>query len=75
MFAAIASAVFLATLWLLGVVAFRTFAESSGKILAALKGQSPLATPRSDVRIAVRVSQRSRQQPALRARPQWRVAA
>ena len=75
MFAAIASAVFLATLWMLGVVAFRTFAESGGKILAALKGRSILAAPPLDTRIAVRVSQRSRQQPALRARPQWRVAA
>jgi len=75
MLAALATAAFLATLWMIGVIAFQMFAESGGKILAALKGDSVLARPPVTARFAVRVSQRSRQQPAMRAQPQLRAAA
>lgn len=75
MLAALATAAFLATLWMLGVIAFQMFAESGGKVLAALKGDSVLARPPATARFAVRVSQRCRPQQAMRVQPQWRAAA
>lgn len=76
MIAALATLAFLATIWLLAVVAAQIYAESGGKIAAALKGQSPLATSIVQAPVPVRVSQRSIRQPRpLRARPQLRAAA
>ena len=75
MLAAFATAAFLAILWMIGVVALQMVGESGGKILAALKGQSILAVPAVEVPVTVRVSQRPRQQRALRVQPQWRAAA
>jgi len=75
MLAAFATAAFLATIWLIGAVALQMTSESGGKILAALKGQSVLTIPAVEARVVVRVSQRPRQQRALRVQPQWRAAA
>ena len=75
MLAALDTAAFLATLWMLGVIAFQTFAESGRKIVAALMGDSILARPPATARFAVRVNQRSRPQSAMRAQPQLRAAA
>ena len=75
MLAAFATAAFLATLWMVGAVALQMVSESGGKIRAALKGRSVLAAPAVEARIAVRISQRSRQPRSLRAQPQWRAAA
>ena len=76
MLAAFATAVFLVTLWMIAVVAASTIGQNGSKILAALKGRSLLAAaPVESARVAVRVSQRPRQQPALRVQPRLRAAA
>jgi len=75
MLAALATATILATLWMLGVVAFQTFTESGRKVAAALTGRWIVASPSVEARIAGRVSQRLRQAQALRVLPQWRAAA
>ena len=76
MLAAFATAVFLATLWMIAVVAVSMFGESVSKILAALKGRSLLATaPVESRRVAVRISQRSRSPRPVRVQPQLRAAA
>ncbi len=75
MLAAFATLTFLITLWLCAVGAAATLEQHGSKIIAALKGQSPLAI--SPVRpIAGRVSQRypSPQRP-VRARVALRAAA
>ena len=71
----VATLAFLFTLWLVGVVVVQMLSESGSKLSAALKGQSVLATEPGVRPVAVRVSQRARSQPALRARPQLRAAA
>jgi len=75
MLAPFATLAFLATLWLAGIVIAEMLGQSGGKIVAALKGRSALATAPSVRPIAVRVSQRSRAQRTLHAQPQWRAAA
>lgn len=76
MIAALATLVFLATIWLLVVLAAQMLGESGGKIVAALKGQSLLATPVVRAPVPVRVSQRSvRQQRPISVRPKLRAAA
>ena len=71
----VATLVFLGTLWLVAVLIAHMFEQSGAKLVAALKGQSLLAAE-PDVRpVAVRVSQRARPQPAMRAQPQLRAAA
>lgn len=76
MIAALATLAFLATIWLLFVLAAQILADSKGKIVAALKGQSQLATPLFQAPVPVRVSQRSiSQQRTLRATPKLRAAA
>lgn len=75
MLAPLATLAFLATLWLVVMVAAEMLSQSGGKIVAALKGRSPLATPPSIRPIAVRVSQRSRLARALHAQPHLRAAA
>ena len=59
MLAALATAAFLATLWMLGVIAFQTFAESCGKIVAALKGDSIACLPGTAAARFGRARQRS----------------
>ena len=75
MLAPLATLAFLATLWLVAVAVAGMLAESGGKIVAALNGLSPLTSAPRIRPIAVRVSQRSRAQRALRAQPRWRAAA
>jgi hypothetical protein len=76
MIAAFATLAFLATIWLLGLIVAQTVEESGGKIVAALRGRSPLATPVFQAPVPVRVSQRSvRQQASVRAQPKLRAAA
>ena len=75
MLAVLSTLAFVATLWLVGMVAFRMIEENGGKIIAALKGQSPLAfsqfTP-----VAVRVRMRgATQQRPVRVQPRQRAAA
>jgi hypothetical protein len=76
MLAVFATAAFLATLWMIGVVAWSMMGESRTKILAALNGRSLLANANAEAApIAIRVSQRSRLQRPVRAQPQLRAAA
>jgi predicted deacetylase len=73
MIAALATIAFLATLWLLTLVAAAALQESGARIAAALKGQ---AEPRSRPLFApARVRARTRFREPMRARPRWRDAA
>lgn len=75
MLAALATTVFLATLWLIAVVAMSMLGESA-RIVAALNGRSLLAAEPVEVAsVALRVSQRSRLRRPARAQPQLRAAA
>ena len=74
MIAAFATLVFLATIVMLVGIAAMILGESGAKIAAALRGQSPLATPRKHIPVAVRFS-RARSQRPLRAQARWRDAA
>jgi hypothetical protein len=74
MLAALATLTFLAAIWLAVVAAAATLGANRTKILAALRGQSLLCERRSTP-VPVRVTQRSRLQRPLRARPEWRAAA
>jgi len=75
MIAALATVLFLATLWFLGALALATVEQSGGKILAALKGQSLLATAPIVQPISWKVSPRARATRPMRVRPTLRVAA
>ena len=75
MLAPLATLAFLATLWLVNIIVANMLDQGMGKIVAALKGRSVLATAPSFRPIAVRVSQRSRAARALYAQPEWRAAA
>ena len=76
MLAPLATLAFLATLWLVVVTLAEMLSQNGGKIAAAVRGRSPLATTAPELRpVAVRVSQRSRPQRILRARPGLRAAA
>jgi hypothetical protein len=75
MFAALATLIFLATLWLIAIVAAMILEESGSKIVAALKGRSSLAYQPTISPIVVRFRQRPRAQWVLLARPRLRAAA
>ncbi len=75
MIAPFATLTFLATLWLVGFIVAPMFGLSGGKLAAALKGRSELATEVRLRLVAVRVSQRPRAQQTLHAQPRWRAAA
>jgi len=75
MIAALATVAFLATLWLLAMIGLATFDESGAKIVAALKGQSPLAMAPAVRSVTWKVTSRARARQPLRARPQLRAAA
>lgn len=76
MIAAFATLAFLTAIWLVVVTMAETLGESGGKVLAALKGHSPLAITVHQAQVPVRVSARTvRQAPTLRARPKLRAAA
>ena len=75
MIAALATILFLATLWSLGALALATAEQSGAKILAPLKGQSLLATAPVVQPISWKVSPRARTMRPMRARPILRAAA
>lgn len=75
MLAPLATLAFLVTLWLVTLAVADLLNQGLRKILAALKGQSALASEPSLRPIAVRISRRPRLQPTLRAQPQLRAAA
>ena len=75
MIAALGTLAFLATLWLIVQIVASTLGESGGKIVAALKGQSLLATAPVVQPISWKVSSRVRVRQPLRARPTMRAAA
>ena len=75
MTAPLATLAFLVAMWLVTFVIADMVNQSLTKILAALKGRSPLAVAPSIRPVAVRVSQRSRQQRVLHAQPRLRAAA
>jgi hypothetical protein len=75
MLAVLSTLAFVATLWLVAVVVLRMIEESGGKIVAALKGQSPLAASQFTA-VPVRVRSRgATQQPPVRVRAKQRAAA
>jgi hypothetical protein len=76
MLAPLATIAFLFGLWLAIVAIARTIEHSGSSIMAALSGQSPLATAAS-VQIQMRVSNRAsaHQQRPMRAKPTLRAAA
>ena len=74
MTAPLATLAFLATLWLVNIIIANMLDHGTGKIAAALKGRSVLATAPALRPVAVRVSQRSRPSRALYA-PGMRAAA
>ena len=73
MIAAVATVVFLATLWMMVVLAASILEESGAKIAAALTGQLSVARPQPAARSRLRV--RSGMKQPMRARPRWRDAA
>ena len=75
MIAALGTLTFLATLWLLVQLIASTLDESGRKIMAALKGRSPLATAPLVQPISWKISSRARVRQPLRARPTLRAAA
>jgi hypothetical protein len=75
MLAALATLAFLSTLWLIGVLAVQTVAESRTTILAALRGHSLLATKPAIAPVRMRLTQRGRAQRPMRAQPRLRAAA
>ena len=72
MTAPLATLAFLVTLWVVNLVFADLLNDGLGKVIAALKGRSPLAAAPSIRPVAVRVSQCSRPQRALRAQPEFR---
>ncbi len=71
----LATLAFLAVLWLVNIVAADMLDQGIGKIVAALRGRSMLASVPGIRPVAVRVTQRSRPQRALHAQPRLRAAA
>lgn len=75
MLAVLSTLAFVGTLWLVGFTAFRMIEESGGKIAAALKGQSALASSQF-TSVPVRVRSRGvTQQRPIRVQPKQRAAA
>ena len=76
MLVATASALALTVLWLAVMALADTLAGSSSKIVAALRGHSPLAAEQTVAEVRVRVSQRypSARRPII-VQPELRAAA
>jgi len=76
MLEALATLVFLSSIWLVVTVGAWTAVGSHRKILAALTGRDP-AMPVRIHPVAMRLRPRTSSRPAIRAQaqPQWRVAA
>jgi hypothetical protein len=75
MIAALATAAFLATLWLLAMIGLGMLEDSGEKIVAALKGRSPLAMKPQVEAGSWKISPRNRARPVMRVRPTLRAAA
>ena len=75
MIAALATAAFLTTLWLLAMIGLAMLEDSGAKIVAALKGRSPLAMTPAVKSLRWKVSPRVRTRPVMHARPTLRAAA
>ena len=75
MLAPLATLAFLTVLWLVVLTIAELGSPAMGKIVAALKGRSVMATAPIVRPVAARVSQRSRPQRSLHAQPQLRAAA
>lgn len=75
MIAALATAAFLATFWMLAMTGLAILEDSGAKIVAALNGRSPLAMTPLVKPVSWKVSPRVRARPALPARPTLRAAA
>ena len=75
MIAALATAAVLATLWLLAMIGLAMLEDSGAKIVAALKGRSPLAMTPALKSLSWKVSPRVRTRPVMHARPMLRAAA
>lgn len=75
MIAALATAAFLATLWLLAMIGLAMLEDSGAKVVAALKGRSPPAMNPMVESVSWKVSPRVRARPAMRALPMLRAAA
>jgi len=71
MIAPLGTLAFLATLWLLVVVAASVLGESGARIAAALRGKSA----HRQINVHGRVRARSRLQQPMRAKPRLRAAA
>ena len=72
MIAALATLVFLTTIWLLTVVGAKVLEESGSKILFALKGKSMISVMSTAPQ---RLRHRERDRTAYRATPRLRAAA
>ena len=76
MLAILSTLAFLATLWLVTIVALRMIEESGGKVVAALKGQSALPVTVQQAQVPARARYRSSMQARpVRARPRLNAAA
>ena len=75
MTAALSTIAVLSLLWFVSALILQMLDESGGKMLAALKGRSPLATTPAVQPISWKVTSRSRAMRPLRARPTLRAAA
>ena len=75
MLAPFATLAFLATLWLIALIGVEMLGASGGKIVAALRRQSPLTATPNVHRFVARISLRARPQPILHAQPRLCAAA
>jgi hypothetical protein len=75
MIAALATAAFLAILWLLVMIGLAMLDDSGAKIVAALRGRSPLAMTPMSKSLSWKVSPRARTRPVMHARAMLRAAA
>jgi len=75
MLAPLATLAFLSTLWLVAVIVTQIYARSGSRIVAALRGEEPVAEGMSLVIRSRPVRERAAQRQPMRARPQLRAAA
>lgn len=75
MTAALSTIAVLAFLWFASALILQMLEESGGKMLAAIKGRSPLAATPAVQPISWKVTTRSRAMRPMRARPTLRAAA
>ena len=71
MLAPFATLAFLGILWLAAIVVAEMLGHGSGKLIAALKGRSVMATAPLTYANVVRIGQRPQVQQPMRARPRF----